>query len=43
MIRAGPEFELLATNSVGELCMATPAIVPEGLILRTEAHVLCIR
>ncbi len=43
VIRAGPEFELLGTNSLGELCMAAPAIVREGLILRTERHVLRIR
>jgi outer membrane protein assembly factor BamB len=43
VIRAGPEFELLGTNSLGELCMASPAVVAEGLILRTEAHLLRIR
>ena len=43
VIRAGPEFELLATNSLGELCMATPAIVEDGLIIRTGSHVLCVR
>jgi outer membrane protein assembly factor BamB len=43
VVRAGPQFELLGTNRLGELCMATPAIVPEGLIVRTEGHVLRIR
>jgi len=43
VIRAGPEFELLGRNSLGELCMATPAIVRDGLIIRTESHVLRIK
>ena len=43
VIRSGPEFELLGKNSLGELCMATPAIVRDGLIIRTESHVFRIR
>ena len=43
VIRAGPEFELLGKNSLGELCMATPAIVGDGLIIRTESHVFRIK
>jgi outer membrane protein assembly factor BamB len=43
VIRAGPEFELLRKNSLGELCMATPAIVRDGLIIRTQAHVFRIK
>ncbi|HJM56087.1 MAG TPA: PQQ-binding-like beta-propeller repeat protein [Planctomycetota bacterium] len=43
VIRAGPKFEILGTNSLGELCMATPAIVEDGLIIRTEDHLLRIR
>ena len=43
VIRAGPEFELLGKNSLGELCMATPAIVRGGLIIRTESHVFRIK
>ena len=43
VVRAGPAFELLGKNSLGELCMATPAIVPDGLIIRTESHILRIR
>ena len=42
VIRAGPEFELLGKNSLGELSMATPAIVRDGLIIRTESHVFRI-
>jgi outer membrane protein assembly factor BamB len=43
VIRAGPEFELLGKNSLGELCMATPAIVGDGLIIRSESHVFRIK
>jgi len=43
VIRAGREFELLGKNSLGELSMATPAIVRDGLIIRTESHVFRIK
>lgn len=43
VIQAGPEFKLLGTNSLGELCMATPAIVGDGLIIRTASHLLRIK
>lgn len=39
VVRAGPKFELLATNRVGEVIMATPAISKEMIILRTRSHV----
>lgn len=34
VIRAGRTFELLATNSVGQIVMATPAIAGDQLIIR---------
>ena len=43
VIQAGPEFKLLGKNSLGELCMATPVIVRDGLIIRTESHLLRIQ
>ncbi len=42
VIQAGPQFKLLRTNSVGELCLATPAISRQSLILRTETQLLRI-
>ena len=42
VIQAGPEFKLLRTNSLGELCMATPAVARRSLIVRTESHLLRI-
>ncbi len=39
VVKAGPKFELLATNPVGEVIMATPAVAGGMIILRTRAHV----
>ncbi len=41
-VQAGREFKLLRTNSVGEMCMATPALARGSLVLRTETQVLRI-
>ncbi len=35
VFQAGREFKLLGKNSLGEMCMATPAIARESLIVRT--------
>lgn len=43
VIDAGPTFKVIGKNSLGELCMATPAIVPQGLVIRTQSHILCIK
>ena len=37
VVRAGPEFELLGTNSLNEMALATPAVVRGSLILRTQS------
>ncbi len=44
VIQAGPEFKLLHVNHLeGEpLCMATPAIAGDKLLIRTDAKVYCI-
>ena len=44
VIKAGRTFELLGTNSLAEvdMCMATPAIVGNRLVIRTAAHIYCI-
>ena len=36
VIRAGPEFELLHTNTLNEMALATPAVVRGSLLLRTQ-------
>jgi outer membrane protein assembly factor BamB len=42
VIQAGRQFKLLHANSVGQLCLATPAIARRSLVLRTETHLLRI-
>jgi len=39
VVKAGPSFELLATNKMGEVVMATPAIADGMLIVRGLSHV----
>ncbi len=39
VVKAGPTFELLATNEIGEVLMATPAITDKMLIIRGQNHV----
>ncbi len=39
VIKAGPTYELLATNPVGEVMMATPAISDGMIFIRTIGHV----
>jgi outer membrane protein assembly factor BamB len=42
VVRSGEKFELLATNAMNEVCMATPAISDGSLIVRTQNHVYAI-
>lgn len=39
VVKAGPKYELLATNSVGEVMMASPAISDGLVIVRGHNHV----
>lgn len=45
VVRAGDKFALLHTNKLAEddMCLATPAIVGDRLILRTSVRVYCVR
>jgi outer membrane protein assembly factor BamB len=45
VFRAGDQFQLLHTNALREddMCMATPAIAGDRLLIRTAARVYCIR
>jgi outer membrane protein assembly factor BamB len=38
VVKAGPSFQLLAVNDMGESCMATPAISAGMLFVRTRHH-----
>ena len=40
VLRAGPEYALLATNAMDEVVMATPAISDGLLVVRTLGHVV---
>jgi uncharacterized protein (TIGR03067 family) len=42
VVKAGPRFELLATNPVGEPCFATPAIADGMLVIRGASSVIAI-
>lgn len=39
VVQAGAKYELLATNAMGEVCMATPAFSEDMLFVRTQQHV----
>lgn len=43
VVKAGPAFEVLGTNSLGEICMATPAISEGVLFFRTRHHLVAIQ
>ena len=42
VIKAGAEYELLATNRMGEVCLATPAISEGQIFIRTTGHLLAV-
>jgi outer membrane protein assembly factor BamB len=42
VVKAGAKFELLATNSMSELLMATPAISSGLMFVRTQHHLFAI-
>jgi outer membrane protein assembly factor BamB len=42
VFRAGVTFDRLATNSLGEPCLATPAIAHDALYVRTTSHLFCL-
>ncbi|MFN8007594.1 MAG: PQQ-binding-like beta-propeller repeat protein [Terriglobia bacterium] len=42
VVKAGPHFELLASNPMGELIMATPAVSNQMLLIRTQHHLFAV-
>ena len=42
VLKAGPEFEIIETNDLDELCIATPSIAQGKLFIRTASSVYCI-
>jgi len=43
VMKAGKEFKLLGKNTLDEMCMATPAIARDSLIIRTASKLYRIR
>ena len=43
VIRDGPKFELLATNSMGDICQATPAMLHDKILIRTRGALYAIQ
>ncbi len=43
VVKAAPEFELLAENTLGDGFMASPAVSGDALYLRSRSHLYCIR
>lgn len=42
VVKAGPAYELLATNALGEVAMATPAISEGTMLFRTRNHLVAV-
>jgi len=42
VVKPGADFTVLATNQMGEVCMATPAISDGTLFYRTAGHVVAV-
>ena len=42
VVQACPKFKLIASNSVGEICMATPALSEGVIYYRTQDHLIAI-
>jgi len=42
VVKPGPEFEILQTNPLDELCLSSPAIVGDKLLIRTASKVYCL-
>jgi outer membrane protein assembly factor BamB len=43
VVRTGRTFEVLATNEMNEVCMATPALAGDLLLVRTKTHLYAFR
>jgi outer membrane protein assembly factor BamB len=43
VVQAGPDFKILNKSSLGEMCLATPAIANVSLIVRTESKLYRIQ
>jgi hypothetical protein len=37
VLKAGPKFEVLERNSLDEMSLATPALLKDGVLIRTQS------
>ena len=42
VLKAGPEFELVSRNPIGERCYSSPAFSDGAIFLRGEKHLYCV-
>ena len=42
VLKAGPQFEIVHTNDLDELCAATPSIAQGKLFIRTASQIYCL-
>ena len=42
VFKAGPQFEVLAENDMGDYCLSSPAISDGQIFIRTAKHLYCI-
>ena len=42
VVKAGPDYEFIATNPVGEICMSSPAISDGLMFIRGQHHLFCL-
>ena len=42
VVKAGKEFEVVATNELGERITASPAITGQVMVYRTDSHLYCV-
>lgn len=42
VLKAGPVYEFLAANTMGEICMATPAVANRTLYIRARHHLFAV-
>ena len=42
VVKAGPAYVLLATNTMGEVCMASPALSKGVMYFRTKSQLVAV-
>jgi hypothetical protein len=42
VVKAGPQFEILAENALNDYCLSSPAISDGQIFMRTASYLYCI-